>query len=69
MKIKKCKVCGEALKWGEFAYMQHTCWKCFKLEIEKILIQLQSQEQQAIVAHMMDCMAEMFGKDRFRRNI
>lgn len=65
-----CVKCGAALKWGDFAHNQDTCFDCFEKEV-KIIIERVDQypswlwdkrkEHKDILNWMMELVAETYG--------
>lgn len=55
----KCIKCGKPISWGDFAYDQNTCWKCFEAQVYRIARNTETIEENKIVMHLLKSMEEI----------
>lgn len=59
----KCIKCGKPIRWGDFAYDQNMCWKCFETEVVRIAKTAETIEDTKIVLYLLKSMEEIFKRN------
>ena len=64
--VPKCTVCGSKIFWGQFAYEQNICWKCFKNRVMQISKNTESVEDMNIILHLLRVTEHYYGINELR---
>jgi len=66
---KKCVICKNSIRWGDFAYKQEICWNCFCEQVSIVIQRLEGldEAQSELVAHIFAVFKETyFGRREMR---